>query len=293
MGNDNSRQYLPSSLSSLTSSIVTGYEVDRFAEPGARPLAVKISGVFTLLGSMMLIVAIASSASTWACVEECVRAAEIEEDRLLTCIDTCESHPENKATCRSKCQRTVGFTRRQVQKQEAECEEGCSGASTGFVTFLGIVGALTLLPVTPLMGAYKNACHCECCVGQGCSGRLAFFVVSWVCFGISMLMVLPTVVEEPDEVGAKAYFGFLQAIAVSAMAASRYKAGAWMAGDHFSPNRSAREMENLVGAPVAGPSAAELHSHIRTLEEQVVRLQRILEQRCPEAISWTSSIPNS
>jgi len=289
MGNNNSRQYVPTGISDITSSIMTGADVERFAEPGARPLAVKISAGFTLFGSLMLTIAIASSASTWTCVEECVRSAEIEEDRLLTCIDSCEAHEENQATCRQKCQLNIGFSRRQVQRQEAQCEEGCSSPFPGVITFTGIVGSLALLPVAPLMGAYKNACHCECCAGQGCSGRLAFFVVSWVCFAMSMLMVLPTIVEDPEEVGAKAHFGFLQAIAVSAMAASRYKAGAWTTGQPNATNGHVRELDSLVGRAVGGPSVGELHTQISNLENQVSRLTRVLEERCPDAITWTPS----
>eukprot|EP00747_Dinoflagellata_sp_TGD_P029744 gnl/TRDRNA2_/TRDRNA2_134141_c0_seq1.p1 gnl/TRDRNA2_/TRDRNA2_134141_c0~~gnl/TRDRNA2_/TRDRNA2_134141_c0_seq1.p1 ORF type:complete len:149 (-),score=35.01 gnl/TRDRNA2_/TRDRNA2_134141_c0_seq1:84-530(-) len=137
------------------------------------------------------------------------------------------------------------------------------------------------MPVVPLLGSYKDACKCECCIGQGCSQRPALFTVAWVAYGFGMLWVLPSALEDSGEVGGKVLFGILQCVAMACMLFSRK---AWEKNQAREmaatgrPDSNGYPMGVLVGAPAHGPSTLELQQQIRELQAQVqtlVRMQQI------------------
>lgn len=241
-------------------------------------------------GMVLLMLATFLASSTWVCKEECIHVGDGREDRLLRCMDNCEVQGDARKdkTCESQCHTQVGFTRRQVRHIQSECEKDCS-RHPGFMRFVALCGAASLMTVVPLLSSYKNACRCECCIGLGCSSRLALFSVGWVAYGFSCLWALPSVVEDPAEVGGKVLLGLAQGIAISAMAASRRMAEqgevrgppvgepTWVQGG---------QAMNVIGASANGPSNQELQMQIQQLQQQVrdlVKLQTLQVQTHAQA----------
>eukprot|EP00929_Paragymnodinium_shiwhaense_P090459 TRINITY_DN50651_c0_g1_i2.p1 TRINITY_DN50651_c0_g1~~TRINITY_DN50651_c0_g1_i2.p1 ORF type:complete len:178 (-),score=55.53 TRINITY_DN50651_c0_g1_i2:664-1197(-) len=137
---------------------------------------------------------------------------------------------------------------------------------------LSIASVFLLLPATPLLSSYKDACLCECCIGLGCNVRLAWYVLSWVFYGFACLWVLSTVLESAEEVGGKVLFGLLQILAMASMLLSRraYEHSKVVGEMALQPSPS------IVGTAIAtcGPGAEELQRQIDDLRLKVAALQR-------------------
>jgi len=151
-----------------------------------------------------------------------------------------------------------------------------------------LFGVACILPVCPLLGAYRDSCRCECCIGLGCSPRLACFCIAWTAFGFSCLGIVPSIAEKAEEVGGKVLFGITQTVSIGAMAASRRFAEieeekalgqvptAAAPGTVMQAGRGAGQQGSiLVGAPVQGPSTEELQDELRKLQTQVRDLVRL------------------
>jgi len=234
-----------------------------------KPPAFKAATYLAPSGSGFLMLAIFLAASSWVCVEECVREAELYEERLLECEETCrvsgdKSDPE---ACKHECSKKTGFTLKKVQRRRIDCEKNC-GRSPWLLKFCSTVGVLAALSVVPLLGSYKHSCRCECCIGEGCSARLALFNVAWGFYSLGCFWILPSIVEDPREIGGKVLFGMTQVVAVTAMYASRSLAE----GGGREVARSAKQEQQLgaiVGAAVVGPSNLELQQQLHEINQQV------------------------
>ncbi|CAJ1378094.1 unnamed protein product [Effrenium voratum] len=136
-----------------------------------------------------------------------------------------------------------------------------------------------MLPVTPLLGTYRDSCSCECCKGQGCSPKLALFIVAWTAYGFSTLWVAACVAEEPGEVGGKVLFLITQGIAISSMVGSRRLAEFAEAKAAESSYRMAQfgcTGAEMVGATVGSPIAVtqELQATVERLQQEVHDLRK-------------------
>mmetsp|Transcript_54858 Transcript_54858/g.171508 ORF Transcript_54858/g.171508 Transcript_54858/m.171508 type:complete len:294 (-) Transcript_54858:111-992(-) len=264
-----------------------------------KPVQVRAAVYLGPSGMVLLMLSAFTASSTWVCKEECVHIGIAREDRLLECVNHCEvqgSATPDK-TCRSQCHTQVGFTRSKVRKMQSDCEKDCARHPT-FLRFTALVGTLCLLPVAPLLSAYRNSCRCECCLGQGCSQRLAFYNIGWVAYGFSCLWILPAVLEDPSEVGGKVLLGLAQGIAMSAMAASRRAADEAEArgAPVGEPTRVTgapgnHQQMNVIGASATGPSNQELQAQIQQLQQQVrdlVKLQTLQVQAAAAAPASTA-----
>lgn len=249
-------------------------------------------------GMVCLMLATFLSSSTWVCKEECIHQGDAREDRLLKCMDQCEvqGNAKRDKTCESQCHTEVGFTRRKVRSIQSKCEKDCS-QHPGYMRFVAFAGVASILTVVPLLSSYKSACRCECCIGLGCSSRLAFFTIGWVAYGFSVLWVLPAVAEDPAEVGGKVLLGLCQGIAMSAMAVSRRIAEqgevrappvgepTWAPGGHPM---------YAIGASANGPSNQELQVQIQQLQQQVrdlVKLQTLQVQAQSQSATAAAPAP--
>mmetsp|Transcript_25979 Transcript_25979/g.35061 ORF Transcript_25979/g.35061 Transcript_25979/m.35061 type:complete len:295 (-) Transcript_25979:161-1045(-) len=272
-----------------------------------KPPHIRAAAYLGSSGMALLMLSAFAAASTWVCKEECVHIGDSREDSLLKCVDHCEvqGKASKDKTCESQCHSQVGFTRRQVRDAQRGCEQDCS-KHPGFMRFSAFLGTAAVLTVVPILSTYKDACRCECCIGLGCSSRLALFNIGWVAYGFSCLWVLPSVLEEPAEVGGKVLFGLAQGIAMSAMAASRRLAEqaqargpsvgepTWVAG---APSGHSHPM-SVIGASANGPSNQELQAQIQQLQQQVrdlVKLQTLQIQTAvaPAQTSQPDSAPPS
>lgn len=237
-------------------------------------------GYVTLLTAMFL----ASGASV--CTGQCYRQAETRENLLLSCQDNCMSEVRGtKSTttgsprdCKEECHTTVGFSLKRVHRQEEACKAECE--SHPFIRQLAsFLAVCALLPTTPLLASYKQACRCECCVGEGCNQRVSFFIIAWVAYTFSCLYSLPTVLEGADIVGGKVLFGLAQGMSMGSMTLSRAAAakmgrlenGASRVIAGSAPTNSAGM---IVGTPVAVESST---AETRELKNQVQQLQHQLK----------------
>merc|ERR1719277_405296 len=66
-------------------------------------------------GLGLLLLATFLATASWVCVEDCVRDAELLEERLLECEESCKTksaQTSESAGCKDKCAYDVGFTLR-------------------------------------------------------------------------------------------------------------------------------------------------------------------------------------
>jgi len=233
-------------------------------------------------GAALLLLAALLASSSWVCSEECIRTAEGLEDRLLDCEENCRVGGKSSTgsnDCKDQCSARIGFTSSRVRRQESKCKKACV-RSPGFMHFLAFAGTGMMLCVVPLLGSYKGACKCDCCIGLGCSARVAFFNIAWVSYGFSILWALPSVLEDTSEVGGKVLFTLSQAIAMSTMWGSRFYAdkaspSALPGPGGFPGPGGHTQMGTIVGAPVAGPSNLELQQQVKELQQQVRELVKL------------------
>lgn len=236
-------------------------------------------------GTLALLVTALISSSTAVCMDHCLRVGDALEDRLLECMDRCEVTTPPSESCEKTCQGQVKYTRRQVQRQQSDCNKGCDRlpATNRLLAFAGV---MAVLPVVPLLGTYRDACSCECCKGLGCSPKLALFIVAWTAYGFSTLWVVPSVAEDAGDVGGKVFFLITQGLAIASMAASRRLAELAEVRASESNYRMAEfgctgaemvgaTVGTTVGSPVmVGPAMNELQSTVERLDQQVQELNR-------------------
>lgn len=248
-----------------------------------QPPAVRLSTCLAPSGMVLLLFAAMLASGISVCTEGCERMSNDLEDKLLRCMDRCEvsgKKPEDHRSnpCESKCHEQVGFTRREVKHKQEQCEDQCEG-NPFFLRLFSILATIMLVPVTPCLASYKDSCRCECCIGEGCNRRLSLYTISFTLFGFSCLWVMPTVLEDPDEVGGKVLFGLAQGISMVFMYASRMAAERdQMPVSTSAPpssNTGSHQMAAIVGAPVSGPSPLELQAQIKELQLQVRELARL------------------
>mmetsp|Transcript_110757 Transcript_110757/g.286301 ORF Transcript_110757/g.286301 Transcript_110757/m.286301 type:complete len:283 (-) Transcript_110757:265-1113(-) len=240
-------------------------------------------------GTALLMLSALLASGTAVCGEECIRTAESLSDRLLDCEEHCTVHGQSATgsnECKDRCAKSVGFTSSRVKREEGKCKKACA-SSPGFMRFCAFTGTALMLCVVPLLGSYKGACRCDCCIGLGCSARVALFNIAWTSYGFSIMWALPSVLEDAGEVGGKVLFALTQATAMITMASSRVYADRASAGVPPAPGPTQMA---IVGAPVAGPSNAELQQQIQELQQQVrelVKLQTLQASAAP-----STAVPN-
>mmetsp|Transcript_52255 Transcript_52255/g.122311 ORF Transcript_52255/g.122311 Transcript_52255/m.122311 type:complete len:299 (-) Transcript_52255:44-940(-) len=243
----------------------------------AIPMAV--SGLLLLLMTSM------TAFSTMTGQARCTAIANGPRNNLMDCLDACVVKPgSEEQTCRQQCRQKTGTTLDKVSRDEEKCQKSTVKLPV-VMHILAFVAVWTLIPVTPLLGAYKDACHCDCCVGEGCSSRLAFFVVSWVFFGFACLWLMDASTEGPAELSGKVMYGLTQGISILCMGASRIQAERAEVRD-LPGGRPLLGQSVLVpggepqtlGATSESRDTREMQKQIRELNQQVAWLMQSVEE---------------
>eukprot|EP00933_Yihiella_yeosuensis_P032424 TRINITY_DN26015_c0_g1_i1.p1 TRINITY_DN26015_c0_g1~~TRINITY_DN26015_c0_g1_i1.p1 ORF type:complete len:320 (+),score=43.10 TRINITY_DN26015_c0_g1_i1:61-1020(+) len=264
-----------------------------------KPTPVRVAYYVGPIGYFMLLVSAFIASRNGVCQDECIRVGEALEDKLLECADRCLVKIQDDATqaktCEKKCASSIGYTKRQVNRKQSDCIDGCDHSPWTLYS-AAFLAVICMLPVVPLLGAYRDACSCECCKGSGCSPKTALYSVAWVSYGWSLLWAIPTVAEDRADVGAKALFAITQGIAATAMSSSRKFAEDAEAKENdnayrmsnvaggMPPPGGSQRMSDIVGAPIGAtnPIVQELQSQCNELEGKVRRLEeqvRTISQR--------------
>lgn len=246
-------------------------------EDDPAPHVKKLTHYAAPTGLAFLVLATFLSASAWVCTEECVRTSDSLEDRLLECMDRCEVKEPKQ--CQRMCKEKIGFSRREVDHREVQCQRDCVG-HPGLIRFLTVLGVFFILPVSPIVGSYPGSCKCDCCIGAGCNPRLALYCISWTAYAFSCLWLLPSLLEKPHQVGGKALFAVCQVISMAAMVGSRRVAqnesksfpGSVVGGP---TQHGGHPVGVMVGQPVHGPSNLDLQQQVTQLQHQVRELTRL------------------
>lgn len=247
-----------------------------------RSLPKRVASYLTPVGFGMLLLATFMAASAMACTESCVISAELREERLLECEEHCKSDISTLSSCKDRCKFQLDLTLNRVRRQQRKCKEACPKSQSGLRS-AAVLGVVCILAITPILGSYRGSCRCECCMGLGCSGRLAMLNIAWVFYGMSTLWVIPSVIELPTEIGGKVLFMITQGVAIVSMFGSRH-----FAEKDAQAGKAPGELMP-VGQPVGGPCNEDLVAQVKILQRQVGELI-LLQQQQLEQTPLTAAV---
>lgn len=232
------------------------------------------------------------------CMEECTHMADAMEDHLLRCMVGCrnahggvwkeELEGHTTKSCQKGCEKTMGVTHKQILSHRNHCSDRCGLDPDGPLASLSKLAVMLMVPVPPILGAYKEACVCTECQpgGPGCTTRITFLIVGWILYMMGMLICFPAALFEGNaRSGGKTMYSFFMLSSAIAMAQSRQL-------DKKARDQSSRRRVNFVdvqGNPV-GEAVATHGGALPLLEAQEkvdalrIKIQQITQT--VEALGW-------
>jgi len=256
--------------------------LDRISSSTEQPSSLKVAVCLAPTGLVALLLAVLLSSALWSCLDECGRTAQIDEDKLLGCIDQCEVQGKvPKSDCHKVCKRDTVTTQGSIHRAGLRCSKLCEGSGVAR-RVVAVLGAFAFLPVTPIIGSYAHSCQCDCCLGSGCSSRQSLFIVSWVLYALGCLVTLPATLEQSGDVGGKVLFSMSMVLSIVLMAGSRLAYDQQqlrcLNNDQECKTQHGPQLGGggeLVGAAVgSGLSQQELQEQVLVLQRQVADLLR-------------------